>query len=138
MEGREMNVRLFAASILTLAFVGIGTAQGAAASGGDDSHTSPAELKKMAREAHTQEQYKVLAASYESEQKDYLKQAADEKQEWIRRSQITVSLYAKYPKPADQAKALYEYYLEKAQEAGVLSAKYTQLAEPMVLAQQRM
>jgi hypothetical protein len=49
-----------------------------------------------------------------------------------------VSLYAKYPKPADQAKALYEYYLEKASEAGVLSAKYAQLAEPMVLAQQHM
>ena len=132
-----MNGRLVAASILTLAFVGIGTAQGAVASGGDDSHTSPAQLKKKAREAHTQDQYKALAASYEIEQRDYLKQAADEKQVWIQLRPPTPNLNAKYPRPADQAKSLYEYYVEKAQASGALSAKYTQLAEPMVLAQQR-
>ena len=134
-----MKVRLIAAGILTLAFVGVGSAQGAVGSAGDDSHSSQAQLKKMAREAHTPEQYKALAVSYGMQQKDYLKQAADEKQEWIRRSQITVSLYAKYPKPADEAKYLYEYYVEKASEAGALSAKYAQLAEPAgAAAQQRM
>ena len=125
-----MNGRLIAASILTLAIVGIGTAQGAVASGGDDSHASQGQLKKMAREAHTPEQYRALAASYENQQKDYLKLAADEKQEWIRRSPPTPSLRAKYPTPADQAKSLYEYYVEKASEAGARSAKYAQLAEP--------
>lgn len=134
-----MNGRLIATGILTLAFVGMGTAQRAVASGGDDSHVSQGQLKRMAREAHTPEQYKALAVSYDAVQKDYLKQAADEKQEWIRRSQITVSLYAKYPKPADEAKYLYEYYVEKASEAGALSAKYAQLAEPAgAAAQQRM
>ncbi|MGA2651552.1 MAG: hypothetical protein ABSF28_13555 [Terracidiphilus sp.] len=134
-----MNGRLIAAGILTFAFVGVGSAQSAVSSGGDDSHVSQAQLKKMAREAHTPEQYKALAASYEIQQKGYLKQAADEKQEWIRRSQITVSLYAKYPKPADEAKYLYEYYVEKASEAGALSQKYAQLAEPAgATTQQRM
>jgi hypothetical protein len=139
MEGKQMNGRLIATGILTLAFAGVGTAYGAVASGGGEAHTSPAQLKKMAHEAHTPEQYKALAVSYDIQQKDYLKQAADEKQEWIRRSQITVSLYAKYPKPADEAKYLYEYYVEKASEAGALSAKYAQLAEPSGAAtQQRM
>ena len=134
-----MNGRYIAAGILALAFVGIGSAQGAVASGEEDSHASQAQLKKMARDAHTPEQYKALAVSYDIQQKDYLKQAADEKQEWIRRSQITVSLYAKYPKPADEAKYLYEYYVQKASEAGALSTKYAQLAEPAgAAAQQRM
>jgi hypothetical protein len=139
MEGKRMNVRLIAAGILTLAFVGVGSAQGAVSSGEDESYTSPAQLKRMAREAHTPEQYKALAVSYEAQQKDYLKRAADEKQEWIRRSPITGSLNAKYPRPADQAKAAYECYIEKASKAGVLSAKYAQLAEPASgTAQQRM
>ena len=134
-----MNVRLIAAGILTLAFVGVGSAQGTVASGGDESHISPAQLKRMAREAHTPEEYKALAVSYEIQQKDYLKLAADEKQEWIRRSPPTPSLRAKYPTPADQAKSLYEYYVEKASEAGARSAKYAQLAEPAGAAtQQRM
>ena len=134
-----MNGRLVVAGILTLVFVGVGTAQGAVGSGGDDAHVSQGQLKRMAREAHTPEQYKALAVSYEVAQKDYLKQAADEKQEWIRRSPITGSLNAKYPRPADQAKAAYECYIEKASKAGVLSAKYAQLAEPASgTAQQRM
>ena len=125
-----MNGRIVVAGILTFAFVGIGTAQGAVGAGGDDSHVSQGQLKRMAREAHTPEQYKALAASYENQQKDYLKLAADEKQEWIRRSPITGSLNAKYPRPADQAKNAYECYVEKASKAGALSAKYAQLAEP--------
>lgn len=134
-----MNVRLIAAGILTLAYVGIGTAQGAVSSGGDDSHVKPAQLKRMAREAHTPEQYKTLAVSYEIQQQDYLKQAADAKREWIRLLPPTGNLNAKYPRPADNAKSLYENYLEKASEAGALSAKYAQLAEPgSATTQQRM
>jgi len=120
----------FAAGILTFALVGIGNAHGAAASAEDGEHYSQAQIKQMAREARTPDQYKVLASYYGNRQKAYLKQAAEEKQEWVRRSQITVSLYAKYPRPADSARNLYEYYVAKATEAGELSAKYGQLAEP--------
>jgi hypothetical protein len=128
-----------AANILTLALVSVGSAQGAVASAQDADHVSQAQLNHMAREARTPEQYKALAHYYDSKQTDYLKQAEEEKQEWIRRSQITVSLYAKYPKPADSARSLYEYYAKKASEAGALSAKYGQMAEPeSVVAQKRM
>ncbi|MGA2850891.1 MAG: hypothetical protein ABSE46_17975 [Terracidiphilus sp.] len=125
-----MNGRIVVAGILTFAFVGVGTAQGAVGAGGDDSHVSQGQLKRMAREAHTPEQYKALAVSYEVAQKDYLKQAAEAKQEWIRLTPITGSLYAKYPRPADSAKNLYECDVEKASRAGALSQKYAQLAEP--------
>ncbi len=35
---------------------------------------------------------------------------------------------AKYPRPVDSARNLYEYYLSKAFEAEKLSARYSQLA----------
>jgi hypothetical protein len=136
MEEKAMKGRYIAASILTLALIGAGSAHGSSAAVQNGDRVSKAQLKQMAREAHSPEQYKAVAHYYDIEQKDYLSQAADEKQEWIRRSQITTSLYAKYPKPADSARNLYEYYVEKASEAGTLSAKYSQLAEPTVAAAQ--
>jgi hypothetical protein len=129
--------RFLAVGILGLALVNIGSAQGAAAPQADSEHVSQAQLKQLAREAHTPEQYKVLAHYYDVKQKSYLKQAAEEKQEWVRRSQITVSLYAKYPKPADSARNLYEYYAAKAAEVGALSAKYSALADPAGAAAQQ-
>ena len=125
-----MNRQLIATGILTLAFVGMGTAQNAVAAGEDDSHVKPAQLKRMAREAHTPEQYRTLADSYEAQQQDYLKQAADAKRQWIQLLPPTGNLNAKYPRPVDNAKSVYEHYLEKASEAGALSAKYAQLADP--------
>jgi hypothetical protein len=84
----------------------------------------------MAREAHTPEQYRALASYYWREQKDYLQQAAEEKHEWIRRSQNIMVVAAKYPRPADSARNLYEYYMCKASEVAELSAKYSRLAAP--------
>ena|SRR5579863_10645022 len=134
-----MKGRSIATGILTLALVGAGSMQGSVAAAQDGDHVSKAQLKQMAREAHSPAQYRALAHYYDIQQKDYLKQAAEEKQEWERRSQITTSLYAKYPKPADSARNLYEYYVVKASEAGALSTKYSQLAEPAGAAtQQRM
>jgi hypothetical protein len=40
---------------------------------------------------------------------------------------------AKYPRPVDSARNLYEYYMYKASEAGTLEAKYSRLAEPDAL-----
>jgi hypothetical protein len=125
-----MKTRLFLGSILSFALVSVGVAQGASASAEGGKPYTQSQLKNMAQEAHTPEQYKALASYYGKAQKDYLQQAAEEKQEWARRSQITTSLYAKYPKPADSARYLYDYYIEKATDAGALSAKYSQLSEP--------
>jgi hypothetical protein len=125
-----MKKSFFAVSILSFALAGLGIAQSAVASAEDSDHLSSGQLKQMAQAAHTPEQYKILASYYDKQQKSYAQQAADEKQEWARRSQITASLYAKYPRPADSARYLYEYYAYKASEAGSLSAKYSQLAGP--------
>ncbi len=128
-----------AASILTLALIGAVTAQGSVAAAQDGDHVSKAQLKQMAREAHSPEQYEALAHYYDIQQQDYLKLAKDARHEWVLRLQMTTSFYARYPRPADSARNLYEYYLEKASKAGARSAKYSQLAEPSgAAAQQRM
>jgi len=120
-----------AISILSLALATLGNAQGTSPSKETGEHYTQSQLKKMVSEAHSPEQYDVLARYYGNEQKVFLQKAADEKQEWARRSQFTTSISAKYPRPVDSARNLYEYYAYKASEAGVLSDKYRVLATPV-------
>lgn len=82
-------------------------------------------LACVANAQTTTQPNKTLADHYAKQQQMYEQKAAEEKQEWIRRSQINSSLYAKYPRPADAAKNLYEYYTAKAEAAGKLKDKYS-------------
>jgi hypothetical protein len=88
-------------------------------------HTQ-AQLNQLTREANTPRQYQALAAYYANQQKYFLQQAADKKAEWERRSQNVVGVLAKYPRPVDSARYLYESFVEKANEAGLRSAKYSE------------
>jgi len=124
---KTMKRTVFAASIVGLVLVGFGTASGQAPSSDKSEHYSQAQLKQMTLAAHTPEQYKALASSYTKQQSYFLRQAAEEKQEWERRSANIVSVNAKYPRPVDSARYLYEYDAYKASEAGALSLKYAQL-----------
>ncbi len=119
---------LIAACIVTLALTGVGNAQGATSSSQSGTHFTKAQLKQMLRDAHTPEQYKALASYYDEQSKSYLQQAADEKKEWERRSQNVQGVAAKYPRPSDSARNLYEYYMYKASESTSLEANYDQLA----------
>jgi hypothetical protein len=127
-----MKRNLFAVCILSFGLASVSSARGLASSAENDTHYTQAQLKQMARDAHTPEQYNALAGYYEKQQSDYLHQATEEKQEWVRRSQNIVSIAAKYPRPVDSARYLYEYYAYKAAEAGQLAAKYSQLSAPGV------
>ena len=91
----------FATSILSIALVSTGSAQGSIPSAEDGDHYTRAQLKQLTREAHTPEQYRTLAGYYEKQHKDYLQQAVEEKQEWVRRSQNIMGVAAKYPRPVD-------------------------------------
>jgi hypothetical protein len=75
-----------------------------------------------------QAQYEVLAKYYRGRQVTFSDQAAQEKQEWFRRSQNVVLINAKYPRPVDSARYLYEYYADQAQRSDQLATKYEQLA----------
>jgi len=125
-----MTRNLFATCILSLAITGAANAQGAASSPETGAHYTQAQLKQMALNAHAPAQYTALSSYYGDLRKNYLQQAAAEKKEWERRSQNTMGSAAKYPRPVDSARNLYEYYMYKASEAGTLEAKYSRLAAP--------
>jgi len=125
-----MKNSVLAASILSLALVTAAANTASATPADTPSQPSSSQLKQMAKDAHTPEQYTALAQSYSELQKSYLAKAAEEKQEWDRRSQNIMSIAAKYPRPVDSARNLYEYYAYKATEAGALATKYSQLAAP--------
>jgi hypothetical protein len=89
---------------------------------------SHAELKKMISEARTAEQYKTLASYFRAQENSYEQKAAEEKQEWQRRSQINAALYQKYPRPADSSKNRYEYFAYEAQQSNAEASHYENLA----------
>jgi len=123
-----MKNSVLAASVLSIALVTAAASTAFAMPADKSSQPSAGQLKQMAKDAHTPEQYTALAQSYSQLQKSYLEKATEEKQEWDRRSQNIMSIAAKYPRPVDSARNLYEYYAYKASEAGALASKYSQLA----------
>lgn len=121
---------VFATLILSLAIAGAAHAQATASSSVNGAPTTQTQLNQLALAAHSPAEFKTLASYYGDREAMYLHKAAEEKAEWERRSLITVSLAAKYPRPVDSARNLYEYYIYKASEAATQQAKYTQLAAP--------
>jgi hypothetical protein len=125
-----MKRNLSTICLLLFALAGSEGAQTVASSAASGSHYSEAQLKKLAQNAHTSEEYGVLASYYGQRHNYYLTQATEEKQEWARRSSNIVLTAAKYPRPVDSAHYLYDYYTYKALEASQLAAKFAQLAAP--------
>ena len=125
-----MNRNLFATCILSLAFVGVGNAQGAASSPETDAQCTKAQLKQLVLNAHTPGQYTPLASYFGKQREMYLQKAAEKQKVWVQLTQNVTSAAAKYPRPADSVRNYYEYYMQKASEAGTLEAKYSRLAAP--------
>jgi hypothetical protein len=119
---------LVAAAILSFALAGVASSQSTNATASNDTHYTQAQLKQMLHEAHTPEQYNALAGYFAGRHDFYAQQASEEKAEWMRRSQNVMVVAAKYPRPVDSARNLYEYYSLKASEAADNEAKYRQLA----------
>ena len=92
--------------------------------------SAPSHIRELQRTAHTPAQYDLLASYYDRQQKKYSDLASVEREEWSRRSQNITSIAAKYPRPADSARNLYQYYVSRADDASKLSSKYHQLANP--------
>ena len=121
---------LFASSMLWFALAGVGNAQGSASTATASEHYSQAQVNQLVRDAHSTEQYKALADYFLDRQNKYLRQAADEKQEWVRRSQNVTVLAAKYPRPVDSSRYRYEYFTYKAAQAKELAERFGKLAAP--------
>src|ERR1700689_482159 len=95
----DMMRNILAACIVSVALKGMAVAQEAAPTAANGTHYTPGEIKKLERQARTPEQYGTLATYYGDQQKTYLEMAAQEKQEWDRRSQNVMVVAAKYPRP---------------------------------------
>jgi len=124
-----MNRNLYAVCLLSFTLAGVASAQATASSAENGTHYTHSQLKQLKRDAHTAAQYSALAGYYGDRQQDYLKQAAEARREWIRRSWNVVSIAAKYPRPMDSSRNLYEYYVYMAAESGRSASRYSQLSD---------
>jgi hypothetical protein len=113
---------------LAFTMAALGGAQQQVSSTSTTAHLTGTQLKQLLHEAHSQAQYETIATYYREEQTTYSQEAAQEKQEWIRRGQNVMVVAAKYPRPVDSARYLYEYYADQARHAEQLAKKYEQLA----------
>jgi hypothetical protein len=119
--------------IITTAFVFLAAAGIAENTTQGSAHESPhytrTEIKQLRRDAHTVPQYQVLSDYFRQQRQTFQEQAEAEKREWDRRNQNIVGSAAKYPRPVDSARNLYEYYSYEASKSAVLAAQYQQLAQ---------
>jgi len=92
------------------------------------SHYTHSELHKMMQEAHTEQQYKVLATYFRAQQQSFIQQAQSEKQEWERSGQDVTGSVGKYPRPVDSSRNRYEYLTYKADQMDKEAAHYESLS----------
>lgn len=124
-----MTRNLLATCVMSLAFAGVGYAQGTASTPETGTHYTNAQLKQLELSAHAPEQYMALASYFGTQRAIYLQKAEERKKEWEQLNQYK-SAAAKYPRPADSVWNYYEFYMHKATEAEALEAKYSQMVVP--------
>jgi hypothetical protein len=83
----------------------------------------------MIREAHTIEQYTVLADYYATQQRVYKRKAAEEMHLWALRSEMVNPLYEKWPRPVDSSRNRYEYFEYEVSRSAAQCAKFNRLAD---------
>ncbi|HEY1984523.1 MAG TPA: hypothetical protein VGG85_03895 [Terracidiphilus sp.] len=93
-----------------------------------NSHHTAAQVQRMIRKAHTPDEYRAIARYYDELQREFSDKAADQMAEWARRSQETTGPAAKYPRPIDAARNLYEFYAHHADDAAFQADKYYRFA----------
>jgi len=122
--------RAFAAPAIGLLISAIAGAQPAAVKTAP--RLSERKVQALAHAAHTEEALAAVADDYRSLEDLYRGRADEERLEWIRRSQApAMGVWAKFPRPVDSARDLYEYDEQKADEMAALSAKYTRMAKDL-------
>ena len=92
--------------------------------GSPDAVLVQTDLAQQMKQAHSTSDYRALALHFHEQEQVYRTKAAEEKAEWERRQQITVSIAEKYPRPVDSAHYLYDYYSQKADQMSKTAAQY--------------
>jgi hypothetical protein len=123
-----LRLRLLASATLTFT-LSIGLSSAAATAPGDRPEYSTAEIRQLARDAHTVQQFSALADYYQTRRRMYQRMAAHEMHLWAERNAVMTPLSEKWPRPVDAARNLYEYYLQMADESASLVERYNKLAD---------
>lgn len=107
----------------------VGTVRFAMAETADKPEYTSAQIKKLAHEAHTVQQYTILADYYAAQQRMYKSKSVEQMHLWRERAEMPTPLNEKWPRPVDSARNLHDYYEYKAAQAAVQFAKYDRLAD---------
>jgi len=102
----------------------------------DQSEYTMREIKKLARDAHTIEQYTILADYYATTQRTYKRQAAKQMHLWAERNTMITALSEKWPRPVDSARNRHDHLEYKANQAARQQAKYNRLADELAAKQE--
>lgn len=90
---------------------------------------TPAQIRALARVAHTPEQYTQLADYYQQRRRSFVRKASEEMDLWATRNTVIAPLMEKWPRPVDSARNLYGYYLHQAAKSAATAARYSDLAD---------
>ena len=120
--------RLFVLSLVSIVFATAASAQEEVSSSGSQSRYTHSQLRRMIREAHTPEQFNALADYYTGLYREYLRQAKEDRREWVERSKGVTWRGAKTPRPMDFSRDAYQCDMSKATKAEAAAVKYVQLA----------
>ena len=121
-----MKATLFAAAFLTIVTTA-SLAQNAIRT--EPIPTTQARAKFLVKNAKTPAEFFALHDYYAHVAETDRVKAAEEKQEWERRSANPVAYGRKYPTPLDSAHYLYESYQQSADAAAAKAQRYELLAE---------
>jgi hypothetical protein len=123
--------RLFAAICMLMIAVTAASLRAEEKPATDQPEYTGAQIRRMVREAHTVEQYTILADYYATRQRMYKRKAAEEMHLWALRSEVVTPLSEKWPRPVDSARNLYDYYEYKVSESAKLEAQYSRMADDL-------
>jgi len=87
-----------------------------------------AQVRQMMRDAHTREQYLVLAEYYRGQQQTFREHARREWSEAVRLSQFSSATAGRYPRPVDWSMIRYEYFSHKSRQMAQKSAYWEKLS----------
>jgi hypothetical protein len=125
-----MTRNLLATCFLSLAFAGVGIAQGTASSPETGAHYTQAQLKQLALNAHAPAQYTALASYYGERQNNYLQRppkrsrsGSGEPERHERGSQVSTACRL-------GTQSLRVLHVQGFRGRGTLEAKYSRLAAP--------
>jgi hypothetical protein len=120
-------------TLLTFAILAVALSAGvvpaAATAPSNQPEYTSAQIRKMVHEAHTVQQYTVLADYYKTRQRMFQSRAAEAMHLWAERNAVISPVYEKWPRPVDSARNLHDYYEVMANDSAAKVDRFSHLAD---------